>query len=116
MKTIKRVCALLLALGLMMSLFTGCESLFQSDKYRSYEKLAEQVQNGREFTKSQVENAIGRPYAYEGRQDGADYMDAQVTWWKYETPDHTGYGWRLVVYFDSAGNVISSEFYAPPGG
>ena len=115
MKTTKRLCALLLVLGLMMSLFAGCD-LLQSDRFRACDRLNEQVARGRGFTKEEVVAKVGEPPYYDGEQEGVDYMDPQVTKWNYEVAEFSGYHWRLSVYFDSAGNVISSEFYAPPGG
>ncbi len=116
MKTGKRVGALLLALGLLMTLLTGCESLFQPEQYRSYEKLAEQVQDGREFTKAQVEEMIGSPMYYQGKSEGVDYMSDEIAYWKYETTDYSGCPWRFVVCFDLHGYAVSVQFYAIPAG
>lgn len=116
MKQRLRICALFLALGLLLSMLMGCSDLLQSDKFQSCERVAEQVAKGRDFTKKDIVAAVGKPDYFENKTEGADYMDAKVTWWRYEVPEYSGYPWRLSVEFDSDGNVTNAEFYAAPGG
>ena len=116
MKRFLRVGALLLALATMMSFLAGCDNLLQSNKFRSCERVAEQVAKGRDFTKEDVVAAVGKPDYFENKTEGADYMDAEVTWWRYEVPEFSGYPWRLSLNFDRNGNVTSAEFRAAPGG
>ena len=116
MKRRLRICTVFVLLILLLSLFTGCNGWRNSDKFRACEQIAERVEKGRVYSKEDVIEALGRPSYFKNNTEGADYMDAEVTWWGYEESDYTGYGWRLTLTFDSNGNTISATFHAPPGG
>ena len=116
MKQRLHICALFIVLALLLSLFTGCSDLLQSGKFRACERVAEQVATGRDYTKEDVISAVGKPDYFENKLKDADYMDVEVTWWRYETTEFSGYPWRLSVTFDPDGKVIRAEFCAAPGG
>lgn len=117
MKRLSRICAFLIVLGLLTSVFAGCESLLQSYEYRDYERIARQIEKGRKYTKEKLIDTVGEPNSYKSALDGADYMDSTVTWWRYETTDFfSDVPWGLYLEFDHKGNVSSAEFDVIPGG
>ena len=116
MKQRLRVSALFFTLVLSLSLFTGCNTILQSEEFLACERIAEEVAKGRDYSKEDVVSAVGKPYYFENNTKGTDYMDAEVTWWKYEVYEFSGYPWQLVLTFDPSGQVSSAEFYATPGG
>jgi len=116
MKRRLRICTVFVLLVLLLSLFTGCNGWRNSDKFRACEQIAERIEKGQVYSKEAVIDTLGKPYYFKNNTEGADCMDAEVTWWAYEVYHSSGYGWRLSLAFDSNGNTTSAEFYAPPGG
>lgn len=116
MRHLTRITATILAIVLMATLLTGCSAMLESAEYRSYQAFANQVENGKEFTKDSIIAQLGKPEFYPGKEAGADYMDVTCQEWHYETPDYTGYPWGLDIRFDENGNLLSAEFAAGKGG